>query len=80
MAPGVILGVLPDSGQIGTLVTITGTSMLGVVDNVETALLNGIDATVTSASNSEIVLEVISGDAGTGSIAIHCYVCLVRRG
>ena len=63
-----ISSLLPTSGPVGTAVTITGTNF-GATQGTSTVSFNGITATPTSWSNTQIVLQVPSG-AITGSVVV----------
>ena len=71
VADQVIELIKPAKGQLGTLVTISGTSLLGGGDSVATLTLAGVDAgNITSESNTEIVVEIADSTADTGAIVI----------
>ncbi|MAE46192.1 MAG: hypothetical protein CMJ86_04790, partial [Planctomycetes bacterium] len=69
---GAISEVVPNSGQFETLVTISGTTLLGGGSAVSSLTLNDIEhvGSVDAVSNSEIVLSVLSGSAGSGDVVI----------
>ncbi len=64
-----ITGISPLSGPIGTLVTITGTSLLDG-GNKATVTFNGIPAAVLSDTSTSIMVDVPSG-ATTGPIDVR---------
>ena len=58
---GVILDVTPDSGQRGTVVTVTGYQLLGWGRSLQTATLAGLTTRIMNSSNSTVVtLEVLN--------------------
>ena len=60
----------PNSGQGGTEVTITGTGLLAGDDDLVNVTLNGIEATIKSESDEEVVVVVGTGEgAGTGDVS-----------
>lgn len=56
---GVIIDVTPDSGQQGTVVTVTGDGLLGGGEVIKSATLAGLVTRIINSSNSTVVLEVI---------------------
>jgi hypothetical protein len=59
----------PTSGQGGTEVTITGTGLFAGDDDLVNVTLNGIEATITSEADDEVVVTVGTGSgAGTGDV------------
>lgn len=52
---GIISSVSPASWQQGTLVTITGTSLIGTANAVARCVLAGVDASIVQMSNSTVV-------------------------
>src|SRR5204862_3736762 len=67
VTPG-ITSLSPNSGAIGTSVTITGTSC-GATQGTSTAKFNGTTATPTSWSATSIVVPVPNG-ATTGNVVV----------
>ena len=67
-SPVSILNFTPKSGPVGTTVTISGTGY-STTASQNTVTFNGIPATVTSASLTQLVVTVPSG-ATTGPIAV----------
>ena len=63
-----ITSVLPSSGPVGSVVTITGTSF-GATQNGATIAFNGLNASVTSWSDTSIVATVPS-TATTGNVIV----------
>lgn len=60
----------PSSGQGGTEVTITGTGLLAGDDDLVKVTLKGIEATITSESDDEVVVVVGTGSgAGDGDVS-----------
>jgi len=71
LTPGLIQTVLPGSGQFGTRVVISGSSLFGGGQTLSSVRLAGVDAAVVlSASNSEVVVAAAYGPAGPGSIEL----------
>jgi hypothetical protein len=58
LVPGAVSGVEPDTGQTGTVVTITGTNLLGGGRSVQSILLDGVSATVTEATPTSITVSM----------------------
>ncbi|MBO6605538.1 choice-of-anchor D domain-containing protein [Psychroserpens sp.] len=58
------ISITPQSGPVGTVVTVTGTNL-----STATALFNGVNATVNNISNTEMEVIVPSG-ALTGNLEI----------
>jgi len=65
MPEGVITKVSPKSGQLGTIVTITGNRLLGGGSFIKHAELAGIDAYVISSSNLSVVVEIACNNRDT---------------
>ena len=63
-----ILQFSPQSGPIGTTVTISGTGFSATA-NQNTLTFNGVSATITSATTTQLVANVPTG-ATTGTIAV----------
>ena len=71
-APGVVSSVSPSSGQLNTLVTITGVALLGGGSSVSAASLKGIAVVeVVSASAGSVVVKAAGGSAGVGSVQLE---------
>jgi hypothetical protein len=70
IAEGEIEDVSPAFGQVGTIVVLTGSNLLGGGDNITTATLAGVEATVSEESNDRVVLVAASADAATGSVKL----------
>jgi YD repeat-containing protein len=65
-----IINVLPNSGPVGTIVTINGTGFSGVASE-NTVQFNGVAAVITSATINRIITTVPSGvSPGTIQIAL----------
>ena len=60
LAESVVIDVTPDSGQRGTVVTVTGHQLLGGGRFIQTATLAGLTTRIMNSSNSTIVLEVLN--------------------
>eukprot|EP00048_Salpingoeca_helianthica_P009485 m.135995 g.135995 ORF g.135995 m.135995 type:complete len:990 (+) comp14881_c0_seq3:2221-5190(+) len=73
LAEGQISGVTPSSGQVGTLVTISGQRLLGGGTSVVLVTLNGVGvARIASQSNTQVVVEVNSSSVvGAGSVVLY---------
>lgn len=71
-APGRITSVQPPSGQNGTLVTITGTSLLGQGSVLVTVSLAGISADILSSNNTVVVVSAgpSAGATPSGSVVL----------
>ena len=68
---GAISTVLPTSGQTGTRVTISGQNLLGGGVQITSAFLAGVAVeSVTSWSNTSVVVVAASGPAGVGSVRL----------
>ena len=68
---GTVTKVEPATGQVGTLVTISGERLLGGGESAKTVTLVGVSAFVTSASATSIVVRVTSSDdTNTGDVVI----------
>ena len=63
-----ISGFTPVSGNVGTVVTITGTNF-NTVASANIVKFNGVAATVTSATNTQITVSVPQG-ATTGNLSV----------
>ncbi len=79
---GSISTAVPSSGQVGTLVTISGSSLRGSGNSVASATLNGYSARVVSQNDSTVVLEAGDGDIArtTGDIVLMADSGAVVRG
>jgi hypothetical protein len=64
-----ITGFAPTSGQIGTVVTITGANFSKAVES-NTVTFNGTEAQITSAAANEIIVTVPNA-ATTGPISVN---------
>eukprot|EP00054_Salpingoeca_dolichothecata_P029838 m.237174 g.237174 ORF g.237174 m.237174 type:complete len:469 (-) comp26557_c0_seq3:38-1444(-) len=68
---GTITNVDPSVGQVGTLVTLTGTELLGSGSSVQSVRLSGSSATVMSASDTTVVVQAASSsNPGAGDVEI----------
>jgi len=66
-----VVTVTPNSGQLGTRVTIAGARLLGGGSSVSSVTLAGVAATVVSGTDSTIVLTVAAGAAAvTGHVVV----------
>eukprot|EP00049_Salpingoeca_infusionum_P016687 m.343502 g.343502 ORF g.343502 m.343502 type:complete len:2822 (-) comp16130_c0_seq1:301-8766(-) len=68
--PGVISNISPAFGQAGTIVTITGTNMLGGAAAIDSVFVAGVQATVTSATDNRIVAVLAASNATNGTVLI----------
>ncbi len=69
--PGVILSVSPASGQVGTLVAITGTDLLQGSEEVQQVTIAGVQADLEgTASNSLITVAAASSNLQSGPVEI----------
>ena len=66
---GVIIDVTPDSGQLGTVVMITGYQLLGGGKVIQIATLAGLRTRIVNSSNSTVMLEVMENIDGDVSLA-----------
>jgi hypothetical protein len=64
-----LTGVTPNTGDVGTLVTITGTGF-GVVQSYNAVVFNGLAVEPTSWTNTQITVTVPRG-ATTGPVAVR---------
>jgi hypothetical protein len=67
---GDVEDVSPAIGQVGTLVTITGSSLRGSGGEVATVDLAGERATIVNESDTKVVVIAADGDAGTGDVVL----------
>jgi mucin-19 len=67
---GLIALVTPNSGQVGTFVTIRGNSLLGGGTSITEATLSGTSAIVVNSTNSVVVVRAQDGSAGTGDVKL----------
>ena len=65
-----ISSVTPATGQAGTIVTITGTGLLGGGASISSASLVGTAAQVTSSSATQVVIVAASASAGLGDLIL----------
>lgn len=71
IANGAITKVYPASGQVGTIVTITGTGMLGGSTDLTAGTIAGVaPINVLKLTDTEIIVEIASSSAGTGDIVL----------
>ena len=64
--PGRIDQVVPAAGQLGTSVTINGTSLRGQGAEIVKVTLAGTEVTIEAESDTEIELTVVHADAASG--------------
>ncbi|EGD78400.1 hypothetical protein PTSG_12890, partial [Salpingoeca rosetta] len=79
---GEVAAVSPTSGQLGTLVTITGARLLGGGSSIRTATLSGVSTEVVGATASTVVVRVTSSFASmtTGDVMLVSDTYAVVRG
>jgi hypothetical protein len=65
-----ITDVSPAKGQVGVRVTITGNNMLAGGEEFVSVSFAGVNATIVSESNTEIVVRAVESDAKTGDIVL----------
>ena len=71
LVAGVISTLTPGSGQIGTVVTISGSNLLGGGSTISSITLAGTAVSqITSFSNNNIVVVAAQATAGTGDVII----------
>ena len=70
VAAGAIDSVTPSSGQIGTSVTIRGTSLLAAGGPITGVTLAGVTANIQSQSDTVVVVTAASSGAQTGDVVI----------
>lgn len=56
-----ISSVVPGSGQVETVVVISGTGLRGSASNVATVLLGGVLASISSENDTMIVITISAG-------------------
>ena len=62
--------VVPSSGQLNTVVTITGSGLLGGGSSFATVTMAGTSTTVVSGNDTHVVVRVGSGTAGVGAVVL----------
>jgi hypothetical protein len=71
LSPGTITSVVPNSGAVGTRVTINGINLLQGGSRVNMVLLGGVSAMIDSTpSNSSIIVVAQAGVPGSGDVAV----------
>ena len=66
---GTITGVKPSRGQVGTVVSITGESLLGYGETLESVFIGNVSAAILSISNEEVIAKVSDGSE-TGVVRV----------
>lgn len=66
---GTITGVNPSRGQVGTVVSITGESLLGYGQTLESVFIGNASAAIVSISNEEVIAKVPNGSE-TGVVRV----------
>lgn len=67
---GRVTAVNPNIGPVGTNVIISGTNFLGGGSNISQVFLGGVEATITSSSNTQINVTAAEGMAGSREVII----------
>ena len=62
--------VVPSSGQLNTVATITGSGLLGGGSSFATVTMAGTSTTVVSGNDTHVVVRVGSGTAGVGAVVL----------
>ena len=71
LVPGIIASLAPASGQFGTVVTVTGTNLLGGGSSLAEVTVIGVPAAqVLSQSNTQVVIKVDNSTAATGAVVL----------
>ena len=66
---GAVDSLSPAVGQLGTKVTISGSSLNGAGTAIVSVTLNNVEATIDSQSDTEVVvIAASSDDAGIGDV------------
>ena len=65
---GVVTDVTPNSGQQGTIVTVTGHGLLGGGEVIQSATLAGLTTMVMNSSNSTVILQVLNNINSTAPL------------
>jgi hypothetical protein len=68
LARGLITGVSPAEGQIGTSVTISGNQLFNDGDSVSAVFLSGVEAAFKSGNSTEIVVVAAHSDANVSGL------------
>lgn len=68
--PGEVTSISPSQGQVDTLVTISGTRLLGGGTSVSSVVLAGVSAAVVSESDTSIVVRSPGAAPGSGPVVI----------
>jgi len=72
VTPGMISSVSPSSGQLNTLVTITGTGLLSGATSLSSVLLGGIAASrIVSASDTTVIVAASSGNPSNADSSVQ---------
>lgn len=66
---GTITGVKPSRGQVGTVINITGESLLGYGETLESVFIGNASAAILSISNEEVIAKVSNGSE-TGVVRV----------
>ena len=68
--PSKISAIKPAVGQLGTSVTISGTTMRANANSVDSVTLAGVSATITKQSDDTVVVVAQKNDAKTGDVVV----------
>ena len=66
---GTITGMKPSRGQVGTVVSITGESLLGYGETLESVFIGNVSAAILSISNEKVIAKVSNGSE-TGVVRV----------
>ena len=70
LVPGSIQTISPMEGQLGTIVTINGTNLLGYGNNITGVQLGSANVSIISSNNTAVVVQVTGGSVGNGSVVL----------
>ncbi|EGD83315.1 hypothetical protein PTSG_03923 [Salpingoeca rosetta] len=68
--PGSITTISPSSGQVGTHVTLSGTSLIGGGTQLASATVAGVAASILSATDIQVVVQLAEGAATMGTVRL----------
>lgn len=69
-ATGTVSSVEPAFGQLNTAVTVSGSSLRGHGDRVDSVTLAGVSARILSQTDSEVVVVAGEGSSGDGAVEL----------
>ena len=70
LVPGSIQTISPMEGQLGTIVTINGTNLLGYGNTITGVQLGSANVSIISSNNTAVVVQVTGGSVGNGSVVL----------